>query len=111
MSNEDSNKESIPDEPPSPDDVYETMEPLEPYTLGDLIKRFDATKGHLWSVLRTLHQNGKIRKKESQPNQRIWIRQPPSHQCPNCDYEFQIKLSHPIFGSVQFCPHCGTKLQ
>ncbi|SDY35686.1 hypothetical protein SAMN04487946_11250 [Halobellus clavatus] len=86
------------------------MEPFEPYTLEDLIGRVNVTKGRLWSLLGSLQQDGKIRKKESESNQRIWLREPPAHQCSNCDYESQIKLVHPIFGSMQFCPQCGTRL-
>ncbi len=111
MSNKDSEEQSSDGESLSPDDVYEVMEPFEPYTLDDLIQRLDVTKGRLWSLLRTLHQGGKIRRKESEPNQRIWVREPPTQQCANCDYEFQIKLSHPILGAVQFCPRCGTHLR
>lgn len=111
MSNKDSEKQSSETDSLSADEMFEVMEPFEPYTLDDLVQRFDVTKGSLWSLLRTLHQAGKIRKKESGPNQRVWVREPPSNQCSNCDYEFQVKLSHPVLGSVQFCPHCGTKLQ
>jgi hypothetical protein len=95
----------------SQDGVYEAMEPFEPYTLDELTERLDARKGPLWSSLRKLARTGKIRKKESNQNRRIWIREPPAKQCASCGSEFQIKPLHPVMASMKFCPRCGTQLE
>jgi predicted Zn-ribbon and HTH transcriptional regulator len=95
----------------STDDVYEVMEPLEPYTTGELAKRLRASKGLVWSLLNKLVGEDKVRKKEPEPNLRIWIRESPAYECPDCGYEFQIKVLHPVLTSVRRCPRCGTQIR
>lgn len=73
MSDKDFEKQPPDDEILTRDDVYQEMEPFEPYTLNDLLQRVSVSKGRLWSLLRSLHQARKIRKDESEPNKRIWV--------------------------------------
>lgn len=47
----------------SPDDVYEAMEPLEPYTTGELARRLDTSRDIIWSFLNKLVGEDKVRKK------------------------------------------------
>lgn len=94
----------------SEDELYQQMEVLEPYTAGELASVFEAPKQRVRNLLDRLAASGKIRKKEPEPKRTIWIREPPVHECPECDYRYEIKFLHPVLGSVQFCPRCGTQL-
>lgn len=96
---------------PNPEQVYETMEPLEPYTTGELASILDTPRQVVRKLLDALAGEEKIRKKESEPKRVIWIREPPKHECPQCRREFEVKYFHPIFQAVQFCPKCGTQLR
>lgn len=105
-----------PDEPGderdvSPEDVYEEMEPLEPYTTGELARSLHAPKRLLRSLLRSLSGDGKVREKEPEPNRIIRVRKSPTYECPNCGYEFQIEFLHPVLSSARLCPQCGTQLK
>lgn len=111
MTDHDDADGSSRDDDPSPDEVYEAMDPLEPYTTGELAKKFRASKRLIWSLLNTLAGTDKVRKKEPEPNRRIWIREPPAHKCPNCGYEFQVKVLHPVLSSIRLCPRCGTQIK
>lgn len=95
---------------PDPKQVYETMEPLEPYTTGELASILDIPRQVVRNLLDALASEEKIRKKEPEPERVIWIREPPKHECPKCGREFEVKYFHPIFQAVQFCPKCGTQL-
>jgi len=110
MSNPNSDDPSSDDDEPSPDDVYESMDPLEPYTTGELANRLDTSKGLVRSVLNKLAGTDKIRKKEPEPSRAIWIREPPVYECANCGHESQIKFLHPVLSSVRLCPRCGKQL-
>ena len=110
MSDSNTNGEESNGDDLSPDDVYEAMEPLEPYTTGELARRLDTSKGLIWSFLNKLVGEDKVRKKEPEPNQMIWIREPPVYECANCGHEFQIKFLHPVLSSVRLCPRCGKQL-
>lgn len=95
---------------PSASEVYERLEPLEPYTTSELADRFDTSKDLVRRLLKALHGQGKVRKKETRSGPVIWIREAPKHECPTCGRAFEIKYLHPVFSSVQFCPRCGTNL-
>lgn len=110
MSDSNTNGEESNGDDLSPDDVYEAMEPLEPYTTGELARRLDTSKGLIWSFLNKLVGEDKVRKKEPKPNQMIWIREPSVYECENCGHEFQIKFLHPVLSSVSLCPRCGKQL-
>lgn len=94
----------------SPDDLYDEMEVLEPYTAGELASKYDAPKQRIRTLLERLSDLGKIRKKEPGPKRAIWIREAPIHECNECGYKYEIKFLHPVFSSVQFCPRCGNQL-
>jgi hypothetical protein len=91
--------------------VYESMEPLEPYTTGELASLLDAPRRLVRTLLDALAGDEKIRKKEPEPDRTIWVREPPKHECPQCGRQFEVKYFHPIFQAVQYCPKCGTQLR
>lgn len=91
--------------------VYEAMEPLEPYTTGELASALDVPRRLARRLLDRLADEETIRKKEPEPERVIWIREPPKHVCPNCGGEFEVRYFHPVFQAVQFCPKCGTRLR
>ncbi len=95
---------------PSEETVYEEMEPFVPYTTQELADRIGTSLGNMWSILRRLAGAGKVRKKEPEPNLRIWMREPPDNTCPHCDYEFEVKFLHPVLSSVRYCPNCGRQV-
>lgn len=95
---------------PDAKQVFETLEPLEPYTTGEVASILDAPKQVVRKLLDRLAEERKVRKKEPESNRIIWIREPPKHGCPECDGDFEVKYLHPIFQNVQFCPNCGTRL-
>jgi transcription initiation factor IIE alpha subunit len=99
------------DTDPSATDVFDEMEPFEPYTTGELASVLDIPKRLAGKLLTMLTADGQIRRKELEPDQAIWIREPPKHACPECNREFEIKYFHPVFQAVQFCPRCGTQLE
>jgi predicted Zn-ribbon and HTH transcriptional regulator len=111
MSDPSTDDESSKGDELSPEDVYETMDPLEPYTTGELARRLETSKSLIRSFLNKLVGEDKVRKKDPEPNQMIWIREPPVYECANCGYEFQIKFLHPVLSSVRLCPQCGNQLE
>jgi predicted Zn-ribbon and HTH transcriptional regulator len=98
------------DERPSRTDVREAMEPFEPYTTGEVARLLDAPKRVVRSVLNALAGDDELRKKEPSAGGVVWIREPPVHACPECGYEFRIKILHPILSPVRRCPRCGSRL-
>lgn len=95
----------------SEETVYEEMEPFVPYTTQELADRIGTSLGNMWSLLRGLAGSKKIRKKEPEPNLRIWMREPPDNSCPHCDYEFEVKFLHPVVTAVRHCPNCGRQVK
>lgn len=93
------------------DQVYDSMDPLEPYTTGELASLLDAPKQFVRKLLDTLAGDEKIRKKQPEPDRTIWVRKAPKHGCPQCGREFEVTYAHPVFQAVQYCPKCGAKLQ
>jgi DNA-directed RNA polymerase subunit RPC12/RpoP len=89
--------------------LRERMEPLEPYTTGELANLFDAPRERVRELLESLRERD-VRKKESEPNRLIWIREPPANECPACGHRFEVKVLHPVLASIRFCPRCGYRL-
>lgn len=56
------------------DDVFEAMEPLEPYTTGELSEMLGAPRRSVYNYLEKLAEQGQIRKKKPEPRRAIWIR-------------------------------------
>jgi len=56
------------------EDVFETMEPLEPYTTRELADELDIPRRTVYKYLEELHEDGQIRKKKPEPRQVIWLR-------------------------------------
>lgn len=97
------------DKPPLSDDtVYEEMVPLEPYTTRELSDRLDASIGIVPSLLNDFVAEERVRMNEPEPNPRIWTRQPPTSECVNCGYQFQVRTVKPVLPSVHYSPRCGT---
>jgi hypothetical protein len=95
---------------PSPAEIYEEMEVLEPYTAGELASLFDAPKERIRALLERLADAGRIRKETPKSKRAIWIREAPLHEWANCGYKCEVKFIHPVVSSVQFCPQCGSQL-
>jgi predicted transcriptional regulator len=57
-----------------PKDVLEEMEPLEPYTTGELADQLGAPRRTVYNYLEELAEKNKIRKKKPEPRRAIWIR-------------------------------------
>lgn len=104
--------DSRPDErSPSSDELYEKLEPFEPYTTDELAAELQTEENTIRKLLNKLTRERKIRKKTPKESRTIWIREPPKNSCPSCEYEFEIKFLHPVFSSVQYCPRCGAHLK
>ena len=58
----------------SPDDVLTIMEPLEPYTTGELADNLGWPRRTVYELLATLEERGDVRKKKPEPRRAIWIR-------------------------------------
>lgn len=56
------------------EDVFDAMEPLEPYTTGELADIVDAPQRTVFNYLDDLAEQGRIRKKKPNPRSAIWIR-------------------------------------
>ena len=57
-----------------PDDVLAAMEPLEPYTTGELADNLGWPRRTVYELLTTLEERGDVRKKKPEPRRAIWIR-------------------------------------
>lgn len=58
----------------SKEDVYDVMEPLEPYTTGELANEIGIPRRTAYHYLEQLADGGRIRKKKPDPRSAIWIR-------------------------------------
>ena len=56
------------------EDVFEAMEPLEPYTTGELADTLGAPRRTVFKYLEELAEQEQIRKKKPGPRSAIWIR-------------------------------------
>ncbi|ELY85004.1 helix-turn-helix domain-containing protein [Natrinema altunense] len=54
--------------------IYETMEPLEPYTSREIADKLDVPRRTAYEFLTDLADSGRIRKKKTEPRRAIWIR-------------------------------------
>lgn len=55
-------------------DVFEAMEPLEPYTTGEIADVVGAPRRTVYNYLEELAEQDQIRKKKPEPRRAIWIR-------------------------------------
>lgn len=95
-------------EPPEEEEeVYGTM---EPYISGEVADAFGVPKEVARRVLALLSTRGKIREKRPPEGRSIWVREPPTEECPRCGRRFEIRYRHPVLSSVRFCPRCGEQL-
>ncbi|MEF8827174.1 MAG: hypothetical protein V5A27_12675 [Halapricum sp.] len=58
----------------SPDDVLAVMDPLEPYTTGELADPLGWPRRTLFDLLTSLEERDEVPKKKSEPRRAIWIR-------------------------------------
>lgn len=56
-----------------PADVLAVMEPMEPYTIGEVIDATGWPRRTVFQVLDELADEGKIRKKKPNPTSAIWM--------------------------------------
>lgn len=56
------------------EDVFNAMEPLEPYTTGELANMLGAPRRTVFNYLEALAEQERIRKKKPEPKRAIWIR-------------------------------------
>lgn len=56
------------------EDVFEAMDPLEPYTTGELAEILDMPRRTVYDYLEELSEEDRIRKKKPEPRRAIWIR-------------------------------------
>lgn len=105
MTGEESNSDDT-----TAENVYEHLEPFEPYTTAELAGDLSVERGHLRQLLDKLRGEGRVRQKKPPGGGTLWIREPPAHTCQNCGREFEVKFLHPVLSSAQFCPRCGTQL-
>lgn len=56
------------------DDVYESMDPLEPYTTGELAQSLDVPRRTVYKYLEELAKSGRIKKKKPNERRVIWMR-------------------------------------
>lgn len=61
-------------EAPSPDDVLGAMNVCEPYTVGELVEQFDASRWTVMRRLETLEERGAVAKKKHAENRVSWYR-------------------------------------
>lgn len=57
------------------EDVFDVMEPLEPYTTGELASMLGAPRRTVYNYLEKLAEEERIRKKKPEPKRAIWVRQ------------------------------------
>mgnify|MGYP002760576220 FL=1 len=56
------------------DDIYQLMEPLEPYTSREIADEAEIPRRTAYKFLDELSDAGRIRKKKPEPRRVIWIR-------------------------------------
>lgn len=56
------------------EDLLDAMEPLEPYTTGELAESLGIPRRTAYNYLEDLAEHGRIRKKKPEPRRAIWIR-------------------------------------
>lgn len=94
----------------SPEELFDELEPFEPYTADELAETLDTKESIVKRVLNRLNRDAKVRKKKTKSGPAIWIRKPPVNSCGNCGREFEVKFLHPVLSSMQFCPRCGNQI-
>ena len=57
-----------------PSDVLSAMDPIEPYTSGELADMMDWPRRTVYAALQELSDDGLIRKKKPEPRRAIWIK-------------------------------------
>ena len=55
-------------------DIYQLMDPLEPYTSGEIADKAEIPRRTAYEFLNELSDAGKVRKKKPEPRRVIWIR-------------------------------------
>lgn len=56
------------------EDVFEAMDPLEPYTTGELADKVGAPRRTVYHYLEQLYEENRIQKKKPEPRRAIWMR-------------------------------------
>lgn len=58
----------------SVDDVFKSMDPLEPYTTAELAESLDVPRRTVYKYLEELAESGRIQKKKPNERRVIWMR-------------------------------------
>lgn len=64
---------------PGAENVFNAMEPCEPYSVGDLVSHFGEDDTTRWTIerrLETLHEQGRVRRKKHSANRVSWWVEP-----------------------------------
>lgn len=99
------------DESPSRSEVYEHLEPLEPYTTEEVASLLDRPKKLVFRLLDALYEADEVQKKETESGPVIWIRDAPKYECADCGHEFEVQFLHAVLSSARYCPRCGNRLE
>lgn len=94
----------------SADELFEELEPFEPYSTDELAEEVDTDRGIIKKLLDKLNREGKVKKKKPKSSPTIWIREPPVNSCSDCGRKFEVKFMHPVLSATQYCPRCGNRL-
>lgn len=94
----------------SADELFEQLEPFEPYSTDELADDLAADRGVIRRLLDKLNGEGRIKRKKPKSSPNIWVREPPVNSCSECGREFEVKFMHSVLSSVQFCPRCGKQV-
>lgn len=92
------------------EEILEEMAVLEPYTVDDVAALVDSPKSRIRRVLDRLASAGTVRKTAPDDGRPIWIKPPPTVECPACGQAAEVRFLHPVLASARYCPRCGAEL-
>jgi rubredoxin len=98
------------DDETSPDALLAEMDVLEPYTTDEVAAMVDGPTSRIRALLDRLASAGRVRKKAPAEGGLLWIKAPPSLECPACGQAAEIRFLHPVLASARYCPRCGAEL-
>ncbi|MFB6096728.1 MAG: hypothetical protein ABEJ74_05015 [Haloferacaceae archaeon] len=96
----------------TPESAAQAMAPLEPYTTREVASLLEVPRRVARRLLDALYEGDEVEKKPPHEDggRTIWIRPAPQFTCPECGYEFMVRVVHPVLASVRYCPQCGARV-